>query len=181
MHLPSAESTPSSNRAGIPNTRWRAPPVTPDSGIVGRRLTLGDSVTNSWLIEALQFSTGTGTVDIDGDVANASGTFAVLAGSTLDLDVVTIHGGTVEAASGGLVEVTTGLASTLDGSSAAVVLQGSIVVDAHLQIAGSIDNSGSIRFASGGVSPITPASRSMRLCAVAGPAAVVSRCVSEYP
>jgi hypothetical protein len=40
MHLPSAESTPSSNRAGIPNAPWRGPPVLPDSGIVGRRLTI---------------------------------------------------------------------------------------------------------------------------------------------
>jgi hypothetical protein len=40
MHLPSAQSTQASNRAGIPNARWRPPPLTPDSGIVGRRLSL---------------------------------------------------------------------------------------------------------------------------------------------
>ena len=65
-----------------------------------RTLTLGDTVVTDGLIEAEQFTTYIGTIDLSGSVANTGGTLAAVSGATLLLDVVAIHGGTIRSPPG---------------------------------------------------------------------------------
>ena len=112
-------------------------------------LVLNATTTNTGTFEA----TGPAGLVIQSTVFNNGGTIEAVGDSSVVLaNADDIVGGTVTTAGNGLVQLLTGQAGTLDGSSGALTNAGSFQIDdnATLDVYGTINNTGTIALASGG-------------------------------
>jgi hypothetical protein len=103
-----------------------------------------NGMTNSGTLEA----TNGGTLVLIGDTYSNGGTIKAVGASTVDLQSTTINGGTLTTSGGGLIQVPSGISSTISG----LTNSGTLAVqnNSTLTLAGTINNTGAIQMNSAG-------------------------------